>query len=129
MEIKQKKAEVVDVEVNEIIVVDQETGELYVPKEVTQHLALIEKTKKEFKAYEERVREMLTEAMEQYQVTSIDTDDVKVAYIKESETEDVKFNDELLRQNYPEVYKMVYDDCTEVVTRKRKAHVKITLPK
>lgn len=125
MELKQRTEVVPEVEVTEIIKVDQETGELYVPKEVTEHLALIERSKKEFEAYEKRVREMLKSAMEEYGVKTIDTDDVLVNYIKASESESVKFSEEKLRNNFPDIYSMVYDDCTEIKTSKRKAYVTI----
>lgn len=126
MEINTTTKVVPEVEVTEIIKVNEETGELYVPKEVTEHLRMIEQTKKEFDAYEKRVREMLQSAMESYGVTKIDTDDVRVNYIEESESEKVVFNEETFRTKYKEMYSVVADDCEEVKVTKRKAHVKVT---
>ncbi len=125
MELNQRNNVVPEVEVTDIIKVD-DNGQLYVPKEVTDHLALIERSKKEFDAYEKRVREMLKDAMEEHGVTKIDTDTVLVNYIAESDTEKVVFNEDKFRANYPEMFSVVYDDCTEIKTTKRKAHVKVT---
>ena len=87
---------------------------------------MIEQTKKEFDAYEKRVREMLKDAMEQFGVTKIDTDDVRVNYIEESESEKVVFNEETFRTKYAEMYAVVAPVCEEVKVTKRKAHVKVT---
>lgn len=126
MELNQITNIVPEVEVTEIIKVNDDTGELYVPKEVTEHLRMIEQTKKDFDAYEKRVREMLKDAMEEYGVTKIDTDDIRVNYIADSESEKVVFNEDTFRTKYKEMYDVVADDCEEIKVTKRKAHVKVT---
>lgn len=103
----------------EIIAVDQETGELYVPKTVIDHLTEIERAKKEFKAYEENVKVKLKEAMEEYGVTKIDTDTILVNYMGEGER--VTVDSKLLQKMFPETYNAV----TKVSTVK--PHVRMKL--
>lgn len=101
----------------EIIAVDEETGELYVPQNVIDHLTQIETAKKEFKAYEEGVRAELKSAMEKYGVTKIDTDSILVNYVAEHER--ISVDSKLLQSAFPEVYQAV-TKCSDV-----KASVKI----
>lgn len=106
-----------------IICVDQETGELYVPRDVTEHLALIEQQKKENDAYEKKVREALKMAMEEYGITKIESDYVTVSYVAETET--VSFDKKLFEENFPALYASVEDECSKITSRK--AHVKINV--
>lgn len=102
MELKQNQPTQTDIE---IIAVDQETGELYVPQNVIDHLTQIERTKKEFKSYEESVRAELKSAMEKYGITKIDTDTILVNYVDEGER--VSVDSKLLKEAFPETYKAV----------------------
>lgn len=113
MELKQETKQ----EELEIIAVDEETGELYVPQNVIDHLTQIETAKKEFKAYEEGVRAELKSAMEKYGITKIDTDTILVNYVAEHER--ISVDSKLLQSAFPEVYQAV-TKCSDV-----KASVKI----
>lgn len=106
-------------EIKEIIAVDQETGELYIPKEVIDHIEYIEKIEKMAKKKKDEMRKLLKAAMEQYGVTKIDTDNVIVNYVAESEQ--IRVDSKLLKELYPKTY----DNVTKVVSVSSTVKIKV----
>ena len=97
--------EMVKDEITEIVAVDQQTGELFVPKQVIAHLTEIQRAKKEFEEYEKDVRSKLKAAMQEYGIEKIDTDSIVVNYV--DETERISVDSKLLKKAFPEVYEAV----------------------
>lgn len=97
--------EMVKDEITDIVAVDNETGELFIPKDVIAHLTEIQRARAEFDAYEKDVRAKLKQAMEEYSITKIDTDTLAVNYV--AETERISVDSKLLKKAFPEVYEAV----------------------
>lgn len=116
MEIKQT---IKEEENMEIIAVDQETGELYVPQTVIDHLTQIETARKEFDKYEKQVKAQLKEAMEKYKITTIDTDGLLISYVAPSER--ITVDSKMLKTAFPEVY----DACSKVSEVRSSVRIKV----
>lgn len=104
---------------NDIIVVDQETGELTVPEHIINAIRQNELAIKEAKRANETFKERLLQAMETYGVKSIKAEGMSVAYIEEHET--LRLDTKAVKENYPRVY----DECSKLSPVK--ASVRVTI--
>lgn len=104
---------------NEIIVVDQETGELTVPEHIINAIKENEVAIKEAKSANEAFKERLRKAMETYGVEKITADGMTVSYIAEHES--LRLDTKAVKENYPRIY----SECTKLTPVK--ASVRVTL--
>ena len=105
--------------INEIIVVDQETGELTVPDKVIMAIRANEEAIKAAKKANDDFKSQLLAAMEAYGVKSIKAEGMSVAYIEEHEQ--VRLDSKAVKENYPRIY----SECTKLTPVK--ASVRVTL--
>jgi hypothetical protein len=97
--------EIIKEEIKEVVAVDKETGELYVPQAVADHIAYIERFEKEAKKQRDDMRAKLKEAMEEYGIEKIETDNLIVNYVAEGEQ--IRVDSKALQKFYPDVYDVV----------------------
>lgn len=103
----------------EIIVPDQETGELKVAKEAIAIMRDVEKAKKAAVKTETEMKAALMAAMEKYGIEKIKTDELTASYVGEHET--IRLDQKELKEKF----RATYDKCLHVTTTK--ASVRITL--
>lgn len=104
---------------NEIIAVDKKTGEIYVTKETMEIIRNYEVRKKELDEEYKQYKKALLDAMEEYGVEKVDSEDLLVTYV--GETERVSVDSKKLEKEFPEVYAQ----CLKVSTVKPSVRVKI----
>ena len=105
-------------EVAEIITKDDE-GKLIVQKNVIEAMSMIERQKKELTAQFDTYREALKQAMEEYGVTKIDSDELVATYV--AEHEQIKLDSKAVKEFYPKVY----EDCTKLSPVKASVRVRL----
>lgn len=103
----------------DIIVVDQETGELTVPEHIINAIRENELAIKEAKLANETFKERLLKAMETYGVEKITAEGMSVSYIAAHET--VRLDTKAVKENYPRIY----SECTKLSPVK--ASVRVTI--
>jgi len=111
--------EIIKEEIKEVVAVDKETGELYVPQAVAEHIAYIERIENEAKKQKDNMRAKLKAAMEEYGFEKIETDDLIVNYVKEGER--ITVDSKALQKFFPDVY----DAVSKVSTVKSSVRIKL----
>lgn len=86
----------------ELISVDQETGELMVSKDAIAAIKHNEQLKREVKAFDEEFKKRLKEAMEEYGIDKIESDDLTVSYV--GEHTQMRVDNERFKALYPKEY-------------------------
>lgn len=105
-------------EVVEIITQDA-SGGLMVAPEIVQEMANMERQKKDLEKRFNNYRDALRDAMAEFGVEKITTDEFTAMYI--GEHEQVRLDGKLVKEYYPRIY----EECTKVVPVK--ASVKVRL--
>ena len=105
-------------EVVEIITKDKD-GQLAVAPGVVQEMASMERQKKDLEKRFATYRDALRDAMAEYGVEKITTDEFTATYV--GEHEQVRLDGKLVKEYYPRIY----EECTKVVPVK--ASVKVRL--
>lgn len=103
---------------NEIIV-KNEDGTLQVPKKIIEEIKKNEENIKTSKARNDKFKASLKEAMEEYGIEKITSDELTVSYVSEHET--VRLDSKAVKENYPRIY----EECTKISDVK--SSVRVTL--
>ena len=111
----------IDKETGEIfeIIKENDDGDLVVAKQACDMITACERQMKQIKKQYAEYKQALLEAMEEYGIEKIDTDDFVVSYVKE--TERVSLDQKKLEKEYPKAYY----DCQRVSDVKANVRVRL----
>lgn len=101
------------------IIVDKGNGELAVAKEACEVIATFERQMKSIRDQYDEYKRALLEAMEEYEVKKIDTEDFTVTYI--APTERISLDSKKVEKEHPEVYR----ECMRVSDVRSSVRVKL----
>ena len=101
------------------IVKANEAGDLVVTKQACDMILAFESQMKEIKKQYGEYKQALLEAMEQYGIKKIDTDDFVVSYV--APTERISLDSKKVEAEYPDVYK----ECMRVSDVKSSVKVRL----
>lgn len=91
--------------------------------EAFQQLQIVTKQRKKLEAEDSKIRQELIDAMDKYDIKSIDNDYVKITRIAGSES--VSIDLKRMEKKEPELYSSLLDDYPKIT--KRKESVRITV--
>ena len=111
----------IDRETGEVfeIIKENADGNLVVAKQACDMISACERQMKQIKKQYDEYKQALLEAMEQYGIRKIDTEDFVVSYI--GATERVTLDSKRVEAEYPEVYK----ECQKVSDVKASVRVRL----
>lgn len=95
-------------EVDNVIQVDEETGELSLSKDAMLFISQVDMLERWSKDGKKRMQAILKDKMEEYDITSLKGEDITVSY--KAENERMSLNQELLKEKYHNAYL----ECLEV---------------
>lgn len=95
-------------EVENVIEVDQETGEITLSKEAMLFISQVDMLERWSKDGKKRMQAILQEKMEEHGIKSLKSDDITVSY--KAENERMSLNQDLLKEKYHSAYM----ECLEV---------------
>lgn len=103
----------------QLITADPETGELMVSKDAIAAIKHNEQMKREVKAFDEEFKKRLKEAMEEYHIDKIESDELTVSYVAEHTQTRVD------SERFKAVYTKEYYDCLKESDVKASVRVRL----
>ena len=101
------------------IIKEDENGKLAIAKEACEIISMYEREMKTIKKEYDEYKKALLEAMENYGVKKIDTDDFVVSYV--APTERITLDSKKVEAEYPDVYR----ECMKISDVKSSVRVKL----